>query len=283
MTFALAACLAVIFITSPASGWWMDSDYVFGAGRFDAGSVSVFTNISTRAVLGLNASFYEGKRYSETVFAARLPFSYAARKYLFSFNPFSYPRTSKVDSSAAGGTIRALFPLLQDRDESFTHLIFSLSGADQRVKTQSGLRKSLPQGAVGIQIEKCYYNEFFFLVSASGFKHFENLHSTSTLTLFVLDQSDMVFLGTARAVTGLPSWSMGLQFARNMAPESDSHVYVGYHRIGFESDLPQADSATAGIRMKLLDRNIFDFTYNRWKFKGGHVKNYYKFLLRFIF
>ena len=280
MRFVFAACLAVIFIASPAACWWMENDYTFGANRFHAGSVSICTNISTRTMLGLNASFYEGNRYSETVFAARLPFSYAARKYLFSFSPFIYPRTSRVDSSAAGGIIRTLFPLAQGDDKSFTHLIFSLSGAEQRAKTEDGLRKSLPQGAVGIQLEKSYYNEFFFLVSASGFKHFEDIHvSTGSL---VLDQSDMVFLGTTRAVTDLPSWSMGLQFARNMAPESDSHVYVGYYRIGFESE-PQADSVTAGIRMKLLDKNIFDFTYNWWKSEGEHIKNYYKFLLRVVF
>lgn len=275
-----AACLAVIFIASPAAGWWMENDYTFGTGQFHASNVSVFTNISTRSVLGLNASFYEGNRYSETVFAARLPFSYTARKYLFSFTPFIYPRTSRVDSSAAGGIIQALFPLAQSDDKSFTHLIFSLSGADQRAKTEDGLRKSLPQGAVGIQLEKSYYDEFFFLVSASGFKHFEDFNvSTDSL---VLDQSDMVFLGTSRAVTDLPSWSMGLQFARNMAPESDSHIYVGYHRIGFESGT-QAESVTAGVRMKLLDKNIFDFTYNWWKSEDGRIKNYYKFLLRFVF
>ncbi len=286
MKFALVACLAVIFMASPAAGWWMENDYTFGAGRFHAGGVSAFANISTRAVLGLNASFYEGKRYSETVFAARLPFSYAGNKYLLSFSPVIYPRTSRVDSSAAGGIIRVLFPLSQSKDKSFTHMIFSLSGADQRVRVSSGSastgRRSLPQGAVGIQLERSYYNEFFFLVSVSGFKHFENLHG-AILPQPVLDQSDMAFLGTDRVVTALPSWSAGLQLARNMEPESDSHVYVGYHRIGFESDLPQAESATAGIRMKLMDKNIFDFTYNWWKFKGGHVNNYCKFLVRFLF
>ncbi|OGS56275.1 MAG: hypothetical protein A3J79_10460 [Elusimicrobia bacterium RIFOXYB2_FULL_62_6] len=262
---------------------WLENDYSFGSNGFKKDSLTFFTNVSTRIVTGANAGFYEDRGlYRDKVFSFRMPIMYSAENFFLSASPFFYPSLHR--SKAQGAKMYLLVPVSEEDDKSYLHLV--LSGAAVRQETTLNLaggpaKKAFTETALELQAEKSYYNQFFFLATAAGFME-SGPASNANLVNPVLDHGEIASLGTFRPVHGMPEWAMGVQVARNMAPEYESSIYLGYSRISFRN-ANTAGSLLGGIKLKLNSRSSFDFGYNFYKIKGEAAKSYFKFLVQVFF
>jgi len=282
-TLALTALLWLPSVSRAA--WWAENDYSFGSNKFQRESLTLFTRLSPALVGGANASYYkDGGPYRDKAWAFRAPLMYSSGKLVLSLKPFVYPASSAIRSSASGAKFSALFPLLESEDESYIHL--TLSGAAARQRTLLNFRtgpdtEAFSETAFEAQMEKSFYNQFFFLASAAGFSKPEKARN-SNLVNPVMDQGELAYLGSFRQVTALPQWAVAVQFARNMAPDFDSYVYAGLSRISFRN-LEDANSFLGGMKMKISDNATLDFAYNFYKTNGITGKNYYKLLVQVFF
>ncbi|HBB67978.1 MAG TPA: hypothetical protein DCZ93_11940, partial [Elusimicrobia bacterium] len=237
-SFHALALTALLWLPSVSrAAWWAENDYSFGSNKFQRESLTLFSRLSPALVGGANASYYkDGGLYRDKAWAFRAPLMYSTGKLVLSLKPFAYPASSAIRSSASGAKFSALFPLLESDDESYIHL--TLSGAAARQRTLLNLRtgpdsEAFSETAFEAQMEKSFYNQFFFLASAAGFNEPGNGAANSTLVKPVLDQADLAYLGTFRPVTALPEWSLSAQIARSMRPDYDSHIYAGYSKISY--------------------------------------------------
>lgn len=280
----LAAALAAVLTARAGASWWVENDYDFGSNSSYKNSFTLFRNDSRKLTTGLNLAFYKDKAiYRDRVYSTRLPLMYSGRSYFLSLTPFLYPVSAGTRSGAYGGKLYLLLPLDEQANNSYTHLI--LSGAWARQKTfltgaGAPYRDSFDQTAFGLQAEKSYYGQFFFLASASGF--LKPAVSPGELVKPALDQSDLAYLGVFQPVTALPEWALTIQAARNMQPNYDSHVYAGYSKISFRNE-SRADSIIFGIKTALNDKSSLDMAYDAYKADAAPWKNYYKFLLQLSF
>ncbi|MFH1620080.1 MAG: hypothetical protein ABIG11_09300 [bacterium] len=284
MRILCSVLFLVFFSSGPLHAWWLQNEYSFGSRDLRGGNVSVGVDVSTWLGTGFSASVYKDNRYPTEVLAARLPVSLAGRGWLISLRPFYYPKREKLATSAGGGVLQGFFPLARDDEGSYTNLFVSAGWVDQKMTltmpSGTSARDSIREASAEIQLERTFYNEFYFMGSVSGFRRFENPGNASFLP--VLDHTEMVYLGNVAPMTGFPSWSAGLQFARSLEPDSDSHVYVGAQRTAMRDGVPAFNSALAGIRMKIFGRNFFDFTYNWIKQRDLSPLNYYRLTLKWF-
>ena len=277
--------LAALFWLSAAShaAWWVENDYATGSNRFQKESLTLFSKIAPRVMSGVNASFYkDGGLYLDKVYTLRLPVMYSPDNFVLSVTPFIYPYSSDIRSSASGVKAYALIPVSEEADESYVHL--TLSGAAARQTTQLALgpaRETFSETAFEAQVEKSFYNQFFFLASAAGFPKPDKARNDNLYNP-VMDHGDLAYLGTFQQVTSLPEWAATIQFARNMAPDFDSYLYAGFSRISFRGT-DDANSLLGGLRMKLNEKSTMDFAYNFYKMNGEAGKNYYKLLIQIFF
>ena len=289
--FALAALLWLSAASQAA--WWVENDYAIGSNKFQRDALTLFTRVTPRLVSGANASFYkDAGPYGGKVYSFRAPVMYSINRLALSLTPFLYPVASGTGSSARGAKLYAMLPVSEDNDESYVHL--TLSAAAARQKTPLNLTDepysptatvltdtTFSESAFEAQLEKSYYNQFFFMASAAGFsKPAKALNSN--LVSPVLDHGDLADLGTFRHVTALPEWVGAMQVARNMAPDFDSYLYAGFSRISFRGT-SDASSFLCGLKMKLYEKSNMDLAYNFYKFGGEAGKNYYKLLFQVYF
>jgi hypothetical protein len=232
-------------------------------------------------VTGVNAGFWShGDAYPDKVWTLRLPAMLSLGGGLLTLKPFFYPERGLHDSSAWGAKAAFMTPVTDEGPDGYTQLSVSAAGARQRTRSFAGAAEDLSAWALEAQIEKNYYDQFFFLAHAAGFT--ADGPSASSLPAPALDHSDLAFLGAFAPVTAEPEWAAGLQFARNMAPDYDSHVYAGFSRISFRSDR-KASSGIFGIRLKLWEASSLDLGYNLYKAEGSGSKNRYKILCQVFF
>lgn len=280
------AVLLAAFLCLPACAGavsWLDNDYSFGSNGLQKDALTFFTSVSTRVATGANATFYKDTgRYRDKAWSFRLPVMYTADDFFLSAGPFFYPSLHR--SSALGGKLYLLVPVSESEDKSHLHLIFSGAAAQQQTTlnlSAGPAKKKFTETVFELQAEKSYYDQFFFLASASGFLK-SGPASNSTLINPVLDHSELASLGTFRPITGLPEWAMGVQLARNMAPEYECNLYLGYTRIAFRG-AETAGSLLGGMKLKLNEKSWFDFGYNFYKIKGEAAKSYFKVLVQVFF
>ncbi len=288
--FALAALLWLPAVSQAA--WWMENDYAIGSNKFQKDSLTLFTRLSPRFVGGANASFYKDAGfYGRKVYAFRAPVLYSAGGLALSLTPFLYPVASGTGSSARGAKLYAMFPVSEDADESYIHLTLSAAAARQKTPLNLSEQPCVPstvltdttfsESAFEAQMEKSFYNQFFFMASAAGFSKTAKALN-SNLVSPVLDHGDLADLGTFRHVTALPEWAGTVQVARNMAPDFDSYLYAGFSRISFRGT-SDASSVLGGIKMQLYEKSTMDFAYNFYKFGSDTGKNYYRLLIQVYF
>jgi hypothetical protein len=279
--------LAAMFWLPAASqaAWWAENDYSFGANDFQRESLTLFSRISTGAVAGVGASFYKDDGpYRDKVYAFHAPLMYSSRSLVLSLKPFVYPASSQIQSSARGAKFYALFPVSETPDESYLHLTLSGAAANQRTELNlaSGPEKaSFSETAFEMQLEKSFYNQFFFLASAAGFSN-PGKASNTNLVNPVMEHGELAYTGTFRHVTALPEWVAAAQFARNMAPDFNSYIYAGFSKISFRA-ADDANSLLGGLRLKLSRESSLDFAYNFYKPNGAPGKSYYKLLVQALF
>ncbi|MBI4801662.1 MAG: hypothetical protein HY796_03965 [Elusimicrobia bacterium] len=280
-TLLLAALFWLPAAADAAS--WLENDYSFGSNGFKKESLTFFSKVSTRVVTGVNASFYRDTgRYRDLAYSFRVPLMYSGDNFFLSVGPFFYPSINR--SRAQGGKLYLLVPVTEQPDQSYLRLMFSCAAARQETTLNlSGgpERKSFSEASFELQAEKSYFNQFFFLASASGFLK-QGTASNSNLRNPVLDHGEIAYMGAFRSVTGLPEWAAGVQAARSMAPDYNSNIYVGFSRIAFRS-AETASSFLAGLKLKLNDKSSFDFGYNFYKIKGEAGKSYYRLLVQVFF
>jgi len=286
MTKILCALAALLWLSAAShAAWWVENDYAFGSNSFRKESLTLFSKITPRIMSGLNASFYKDDGlYRDKAYALRLPVMYSTSKLVLSAAPFLYPASSEIRSSARGARIYALIPVSEDDENSYIHLTISAAAARQktRLALKTGTeRETFSETAFEAQVEKCFYNQFFFLASAAGFPKPEKA-SNGNLVNPVMDHGDMAYMGTFRQVTALPEWVATAQVARNMAPDFDSYLYAGFSRISFRG-ADDANSLLGGLKMKLNDKTTLDFAYNYYKMNSEAGKNYYKLLFQVFF
>jgi hypothetical protein len=278
---ALLAMLLLLPAAGPASAWWIDADHTFGDGGLQKTSASLFFKPAARWVTGLNAGYYsDDGAYAENIWTLRLPVMLNLKGGLVTLKPFLYPERGPRDSSAWGGKAGFMLPVTDEGPDGYTHLTLSAAAARQKTLSASGAGADLAAYALEAQIEKNYFDQFFFLAHASGFM--ADGPSATGLPAPSLDHSDLAYLGAFAPVTAEPQWSAGMQFARNMAPDYDSHVYAGFSRISFKS-AAQASSAVFGMRLKLWDTSSIDLGYNLYKPDGSGSRNRYKILYQVFF
>ncbi len=280
---ALAAILGLSAASHAAL--WMENDYAFGSNDLKKESLTLFSRLAPRLMSGVNASFYkDGGLYHDKAYSFRLPVMYSPDNLVLSATPFLYPSSSKIRSGARGVKASAVIPVSEDVDESYIHLTLSAAAARQRtfLNLNTGpARESFSETAYEAQVEKSFYNQFFFLASAAGFAKPSKANNYNIKDP-VLDHADMADMGTLRPVTGLPGWVTTVQFARNMAPDFDSYLYAGFSRISFRG-ADDANSLLGGLKMKLNDKTTMDFAYNYYKTAGEAGKNYYKLFFQIFF
>ncbi|HAF96191.1 MAG: hypothetical protein A2021_07235 [Elusimicrobia bacterium GWF2_52_66] len=293
----LTALLSLLICAPLRAGWWAENDYVTGSNGFKKDSISVFTNISTRTVLAPGAAFYKDRGdYRDAVYSLRLPVMYSGDNYFLSFKPFLYPLhknhkiigpinsavEAQTESSAIGAKVYVLTKLGESYDLSYLHLTVSGATAKQKTSledTTTKTNKTFSQNAFEVQLEKGFYNQFFLLASASGFTKPAGAKNPD---LPVMDQADLAYLGTFRTITAIPEWALALQFARNMAPDFDSHLYAGFSRISFRQAEP-GSSTVFGMKLRLNEGASLDLAYNFYTQKPAAGKNYYRIFVQVLF
>ena len=282
---SLTALLLLLACAPLRARWWAENDYVSGSNGFKKDSISVFTSISTRTVLAPGAAFYKDRgSYRDAVYSLRLPVMYSGDDYFLSFKPFFYPARAGIKSSACGAKVYALTELGESSDSSYLHL--TVSGAAAKQKTGLNIdgtktNKTFAQNAFEVQLEKGFYDQFFFLVSAAGFTKPSGAKNLNLINP-VLDQAELAYLGTFRTITAMPEWALALQFARNMAPDFDSHIYAGFSRISFRQADP-GNSAVFGMKLRLNDDASLDLAYNFYTQNAAAGKNYYRVFVQMFF
>lgn len=282
--FLFFTCIAPL-----KAAWWAENDYTWGAQGFKKESLTLFKTISSNTVVGLNAGFFKNDGiYNEKTYVLKMPILYSGRTFFLSFKPFYYLENSEIESSAYGGKLYFMYhfggSLSPNSDDEYTHLILSLSGANQEtiINRNSMLTKvNFKEAAFEAQVEKNFYNQFFLLTSVSLFHSFDNIKQRE-LRNPVLDHSELSFMGTFAPITNLPNYVLNLQFARNLAPQEHSYLYFGFSKINMNSS-PNAYSAIVGIRTKTNPKTSFDLAYNWLKFDNISTRNYYKFLFQIFF
>ena len=278
-------CALAVFIGLSAvshAAWWMENDYAFGSNNLKKESLTLFTRITPRLMSGANASFYkDGGLYRDKAYSFRLPIMYSPRMMTLSVTPFIYPSSPEIRSDARGVKAYALIPVSEDADESYIHLTLSAAAARQRTRLNNLKAETFSETAYEARVEKSFFNQFFFLVSAAGFTKPAKA-SRDNLFNPVLDHGDLADMGTLRPVTRLPGSVITAQFARNMAPDFDSYLYAGFSRISFRG-ANDANSLLGGLKMKLNDKTTMDFAYNYYKMAGEAGKNYYKLFFQIFF
>lgn len=282
---ALTALLLLLVCAPLRARWWAENDYVSGSNGFKKDSISIFTGISTRTVLAPGAAFYKDRGiYRDAVYSLRLPVMYSGDDYFLSFKPFFYPARAPGKSSAGGAKVYALTDLGESSDSSYLHL--TVSGAAARQKTGLNINgtktnKTFTQNAFEVQLEKSFYNQFFFLASAAGFTKPSGAKNPDLINP-VLDQAELAYLGTFRTITAIPEWALALQFARSMAPDFDSHIYAGFSRISFRQADP-GNSAVFGMKLRLNEDASLDLAYNFYAQNAAAGKNYYRVFVQVFF
>ncbi|MDT8285947.1 MAG: hypothetical protein RQ748_02460 [Elusimicrobiales bacterium] len=278
---ALLSLLLLLPAAGTASAWWVDADHTFGDGGLQKTSGTLFFKPGSRWVTGLNAGFYnDDDVYTEKIWTLRLPVMLNLSKGLITLKPFFYPERGPLDSSAWGAKAGLMLPVTDEGPDGYTHLSVSAAAARQKTLTAAGARAEPSSYALEVQIEKNYFDQFFFLAHAAGF--LADGPSATGLPAPSLDHSDLSFFGAFAPVTAEPQWAAGMQFARNMAPDYDSHVYAGFSRISFKS-AAQASSAVFGMRLKLWETSSVDLGYNLYKPDGAGSRNRYKILYQVFF
>jgi opacity protein-like surface antigen len=288
----LAAALTALTAASafaaeqPRAAWWLENDYSFGSNGLRKDSLTVYRKTSAALTTGLNLSFYKDTgAYGESVYSLRLPLMYSRAGYFVSFKPFLYPVSPDTRSGAYGGKLYFLTALGEEQNDSYTHLILSGAWAQQKAFLSEGgvlERKTFSQAAAEVQVEKSFFNQFFFLASAAGFGEPGRGARNSTLVKPVMDQADLAYLGVFRPLTALPEWALSAQVARNMQPDYDSHIYAGYSKISFRQ-AEKAGSFIAGLKLNLNEKSTLDLAYNAFKAENSAPKSYYRLLLQLFF
>jgi hypothetical protein len=281
----LAAALFAACALPAGAAFWIEDDLSFGSNGLSKNSLSAFTIPVKNLTTGLNASFYKDSgAYDHKVWSFRLPVTYSGPRWFVSMKPFVYPVNSRTRSGAYGGKLFLLSSLAEENDESYLRLSGSYAWARQEARalvSGSPEEKNFNQSAFELQAEKSFYGQFFFLASASAFTKPSGV-SNQTLITPALDQSELAYLGTFRHVTALPDWVLTGQIARNMKPEFNSYIYVGYSKISYRR-ADTAGSYIGGIKLNLNEKTNLDLAYNAYKQEGDAWKSYYKLLLQLFF
>lgn len=279
--------LAVLFSTCLIPGanaaWWVENDYATGSNGLKKDSFTLFTNASPRVTAGLNAAYYrDSASYKDRVYSFRLPLTYSGNMYSVSVKPFVYPVSAKTRAGASGGKVYLLAAVNEDPEAGYLRLAVSGAWASQKARvTTAAAPKTFSQSAYEVQVEKSFFDQFFFLASASGFTKPTGV-SNGTLLNPALDQSELAYLGTFRQITAIPEWAAAVQVARSMKPDFDSHLYAGYSKISYRG-MNAANSGIAGLKIGLTEKSTLDLAYNFYKDEDANWKNYYKILVQLFF
>ena len=277
-----AALFCALLAPRASAAWWLENDYATGSNGLKKDTLTVFTKLHPRLVAGVNTAFYKDSAvYKDKVWSFRLPLMYSGDRFSLSLKPFVYPVNPETRSGAGGGKLYLLTSLTEEDDESYLRLTLSGAWARQRAFVLGGDRKSFGQGAYELLLEKSYYGQFYFLASGAAYSKPSGVSNASLVTP-AMDQSELASLGTFRQVTALPDWTAGVQIARNMRPDFDSHVYAGYSKIAFRR-APAAHSGMLGLKLGLNEKSMLDLAYNLYKQEGSAWKHYYKILLQVFF
>ncbi|MBI4656655.1 MAG: hypothetical protein HY746_07915 [Elusimicrobia bacterium] len=270
------------------AAWWLENDYSFGSDSYKRETLTLFHGFSTSAVAGVSASFIRDNfRYKDEVFAFRLPVSYISENFFLSLTPFLYPGAD-VDAKARGAKLYFMTPLIRRNEEgSYTHLMVSASGASQEaqiLENQNLKQKKFDEGSIELQVEKNFYNEFFFLFSGALFRNFDDVRQSSVKNA-LMDHSEMAFLGSFRSFVEIPKHAVSIDFARNMSEESgsqNSYLYAVFSRIALK-EASDISSATIGFRSMVTGKSFLSFAYNWHKQDHAKRKDYYKLLFQVFF
>lgn len=283
MTKVFCALAALLCLNAAShAAWWAENNYAVGSNSFKKESLTLFSKLAPRMMGGINASFYkEGGVYRDKAFSFRLPMMYSADRLVLSAVPFLYPASSGIRSSAGGVKASAVLPVSEDADGGYIHLTLSAAAARQKTRLNSLKAASFSETAFEAQVEKSFYDQFFFLASAAGFSKPAKAGNGNLLNP-VLDHGDLADTGTLRQVTKLPDWILTARCARNMAPDFDSYIYAGFSRISYRGAY-DANSLLGGLKMKLSDKTTMDFAYNYYKPSGKTGGNYYKLFVQLFF
>ena len=279
----LAVLFSACLIPGARAAWWAENDYATGSNGLKKDSLTLFTNAAPRVTAGLNAAFYrDTANHPDRVYSFRLPVTYAGDKFSLSAKPFVYPVSATTRAGASGSKVYALLSLDEDPEAGYLRLAFSGAWASQKARVNNAANiKTFSQSAYEVQVEKSFFEQFFFLASASGFTRPAGV-SNSTLVDPAMDQAEMAYLGTFRQVTAIPEWAMAVQVARSMKPDFDSHLYAGYSKISYRG-MTAANSAIVGMKIGLTEKSTLDLAYNMYKDESANWKNYYKILLQVFF
>lgn len=278
----LAALFSACLLPGANAAWWAENDYATGSNGLKKDSLTLFTNMAPRVTAGFNAAYYrDTASYRDRVYSFRLPLTYSGDLFSVSVKPFVYPVSAKTRAGASGGKVYLLAAVNEDPDAGYLRLALSGAWATQKARLNTADVKTFSQSAYEVQVEKSYFNQFFFLASASGFTKPSGV-TNAALANPALDQSELAYLGTFRQVNAIPEWAAAVQLARSMKPEFDSHLYAGYSKISYRG-MKAANSALAGIKVGVTEKATLDLAYNLYKYEGANWKNYYKILLQLFF
>ena len=279
----LAALFSACLMPGARAAWWAENDYATGSNGLKKDSLTLFTNAAPRVTAGLNAAYYrDTASHKDRVYSFRLPLTYSGDLFSVSAKPFIYPVSGKTRAGASGGKVYLLAAVNEDPEAGYLRLAVSGAWASQQARvTTAADPKTFSQSAYEVQVEKSFFNQFFFLASASGFTKPAGV-SNGTLLNPAMDQSELAYLGTFRQVTAIPEWAMAVQIARSMKPDFDSHLYAGYSKISYRG-MTAANSGITGIKIGLTEKSTLDLAYNFYKDEGANWKNYYKILVQVFF
>ncbi len=279
----LAALFSACLLPGARAAWWAENDYATGSNGLKKDSLTLFTNVAPRVTAGFNAAYYRNSAaYRDRVYSFRLPLTYSGNMFSVSAKPFVYPVSGKTRAGASGGKVYLLAAVNEDPEVGYLHLAISGAWASQKTRLNTSTDiKTFSQSAYEVQVEKSFFNQFFFLASASGFTKPTGVTNAS-LANPALDQSELAYLGTFRQVNAIPEWAAAIQIARSMKPDFDSHLYAGYSKISYRG-MNAANSLIAGLKIGITEKSMLDLAYNLYKDEGANRKNYYKILLQVFF
>ena len=270
-----------------AGAWQAQNDFAFGGGSYIADTLSLSTNISTSSIATVDLGFFKQGTYPDAVYNVKTSYIYLTGEGFYSIRPFFSPSTNLVDCYNAGIYSQYMFLLLRQRNVDMWHnLGFTVSLAMQRAllsgSSGESSREDIGEGALTVQYQQNFYNEFFLYYSLSGFKYSKSVKDSSVI-LTSLDQSEMAALGCIGPILELPSWSGGVAFIRTAGEESNGQFNLGYQYLAFANQIEARHSLSAGLKLFVGENSTFDLGYN-WIAAGDYgPNNFYKITLRTSF
>lgn len=279
-TLAAAAWLAGLGVSPVLAAGVVETRLQSGSGGLVLGGLEVTAADSSGTSAGFGASAWSDDALNSTVSTLRAHVSRSRPGLTLGMRGHLVPRVE--ESEAAGATLFTLWrPADDDPDHSslwgfdaswVRHDLRVLpAGAPKALKRHS----ALGEGVAELTGRETFFSEFNFILTGAYFWYDRDLADFRGARPVFL-QTDIASLGTLQAVTALPVWSAGLQYARPTSDGGDDASAVfGWTRTEYHARARWVNSWLVGMQYKLGEGLGLEAGYNGVEGRHAAWRSYY--------